>query len=149
MTSVISHKIAPLGKVEYNEQGILIETCLGLCKGMVNWSEIDFCCITPAIEKRDGEWIEFRGQALEELQLVFLRFAVKDRHELWNESSSFSGYRLKKLLQLSPLYGANEKPLPAKGVFSFYIKLESLSVETRPFIDFLSTKTKFDLICYP
>ena len=142
---LISHK-TNLGKVFYDSQGISLITTFGLNKLTVNWEDINFCSLTPSVEKQENEWIDFRGNNLESLKFLKIQIALKNRHHLLKKANALVKIWLISILKLSALFGANDKPLPKKGVFTINVKLKSLSVDRIEFVEFLSQKSKFDII---
>jgi hypothetical protein len=140
----ISHKIK-WGKVIYNNQGISIKTIFELNELIINWEDINFCSLTPSVKKTNNEWRDFRENKLKSLKFLEIRIALKNRHKIL-EGNFFLKIWYISILNLKALFGANDKPLPKKGVIRINVNLKSLSIERENFIEFLSKKSKFDLI---
>ncbi len=141
----ISHRIN-YGRVFYKHDRITIKTLFALKEVSIHWEDIDFCSLTPAVEKVNNEWKDYKGGKLNELKFLEIKIALKNRHDLFKGVNFFFKTWLILLLNLKAMFGADDKPLAQKGVITIHVKFNTLSVEREVFIDFLSQKSKFDLI---
>ncbi|WP_299466460.1 hypothetical protein [uncultured Microscilla sp.] len=72
-------------KIFYDHLGIHI-SFLGSTL-VIAWDEIAFCSITPALEKVNGEWCTYNKKPMAQLQLIELKFVIKNRSSVLNRAS--------------------------------------------------------------
>lgn len=145
--SKITHKLSS-GHIEYDETGIHFSLLFGLIKQTFEWSEIEFCSITPAVKKIENEWKFFDGRALADSNFINNTLVLKDRHHFLKHKSFLKRMSLISILNVKPLFDAEDKPYPSRGLISFDVKLKSLSVSRLELIDFWAQKMKFNLIVF-
>lgn len=141
----ISHSTS-WGNILYDKQGISILMILKKGQLIIDWDNIEYISLTPAIEKNKDEWKDFKGNSLKELKYLQVRIVLKNRHKITEGTHFLLGRWIASILNLKLLLGADDKYLPKEGVITINVKLKTLSCSREDFITFLSEKAKFGLL---
>jgi len=140
----VKHKANGL-TIQYDQKGITISAFWDKVNKRIPWSNIAFCSPTPAPKKEKDTWIQYNGKPYAKAQFLSLQFALLNRHNVSQNAGFLEKICLHRLL-LGPLTGADDQPLPEKGVITLDVDLKSLPVPIEVLIEFLAQHTKFDLI---
>lgn len=139
-----SHKIA-LGKISYSEKGILISTRFNRSKLLIDWNEISFLSLTPALKKSSVN-TTYDDKNIEDSTFIEVRVALKNRIKLLERADFWCKILLLSILFLSPFHDADDKPTKLRGTFHYQIKKKSIKFKIVDLISYWKKFTKFDLI---
>ncbi|EAY29642.1 hypothetical protein [Microscilla marina] len=138
------HHKASNAKIFYDHLGIHI-SFLG-SKLIIAWNEIEFCSITPALEKVNGEWCTYNKKPIAQLQLIELKFVIKNRPSVLNRASFIMKLLLWFGLRLKPLLAADDTPTHHTGVFTLEIHLKKQKNIGNEFISIVENYVKLDIL---
>jgi hypothetical protein len=138
---IFSHKVSG-GRVIYDNVGIHFTTNFKH-KFILDWSQIDSCSITPSLDKKNGTWVSYKGDKLEDLSYLEISLIVinlREKVNFWIFLWIIVRFKLKFLSNL------NNKTLTKKSVITLKVDTKSLTVTREELVEFWSQKMKFKLI---
>jgi hypothetical protein len=123
----------------------------------VPWSNIDFVCVTPGVERGETGWRTFRDEPLtRETLRGGLRFysimpALRDRHAVASGHSLLTRLWLRNAVWIKALVDANDKVCAAEGCMGLHLTRRGVRRSPESLIaalDLIEKHSRFDLIMF-
>lgn len=150
----ITHR-APRLRAVFDERGLAVVPLLS-AGVRLDWEEIDFVCVTPAMERDEtGRWREKRYEFLERrFETTFARygqlelaFVVKDRRPVLARTSGWWN-RSWVGTSLRPMRDARDQLRLDQSLLSVTVKARRLDDTVDALLDLLAKKCRFDLVVF-